>query len=162
MSRIPFTRKNLDPRCTMSFLDSCAFNPQQSEHDAAQEIRNLGKDGQVNLTITHCTQKELEHPNTPMDVKREATEIQYTIATSLTPKEKESRRRVHEILTGNGKPATCAADAAHVSEAEKYGGYFITTDQRILDKREGLQRESGAVILAPTEWLSIFNGAAAA
>jgi hypothetical protein len=35
-----------------------------------------------------------------------------------------SKARILAILTGNGSPEKYAADAAHVFEAGKYGGYF--------------------------------------
>ncbi len=139
-------------------MDTCAFDPKYSpEHEAAQEIRSLGRDGRVNLTLTHSNQKEVDHPNTPTDVKKEAGELIYTIKTTLTEVEIERKTRIHKILTGNGNPDKFAADATHVFEAGKYGGYFITADRRILDKREDLQGISAALIVLPSEWLKIFN-----
>jgi membrane peptidoglycan carboxypeptidase len=46
------------------------------------------------------------------------------------------RRRVELLLQGNAKPGKHISDARHLFEAGKYGGgYFVTNDQRILDKR---------------------------
>ena len=163
MQRIPFGRSLLDPRRANNFLDSCAFDPKYSpEDDAAQQIRALGKDGQVNLVLTHSNQKEIDHPNTPADVKREAAAMLYTIETSLNQDEVARKNQIHAVLTGNGKPEKYAADAAHVFEASKYVGYFITTDQRILGKREELRRVSAATIFTPSEWLKVFHEAASA
>lgn len=158
MSRVPLSRSYLDPRCTNNFLDSCAFDPKYApEHECAQRVRALGNEGQVNLMLAHSNQKEIEHPNTPPDVKREAAGMIYTIATSLTPNEIKRKALLHEILTGNGKPEKYEADAAHVFEAGKYVGYFITTDHRILGKKAELQHVSGATILTPSEWLKVFH-----
>jgi len=159
MSRVPLGRNYLDPRRVNNFLDSCAFDPKYSpEHEAAERIRSLGHEGIVQLILAHSNQKEVDHPNTPMDVKREASYMIYTIETGLVPDEVGRKAKIHEILTGNGKPEKFAADAAHVFEAGKYGGYFITTDRRILDKRADLNKVCTVTILTPTEWLKIFDG----
>ncbi len=68
---------------------------------------------------------------------------------------------IHAILTGNGKLENYAADSAHVFEAGRNIGYFVTTDARILAKKAELERVSCAVILKPTEWLQIFEEAGA-
>ncbi len=158
MQRIPFGRSFLDPRRANNFLDSCAFDPKYApEDDAAQQIRTLWKDEHINLVLAHSNQKEIDHPNTPADVKREAASMLYTIETSLNLDEVARRKNIHAILTGNGKPEKYAADAAHVFEAGKYGGYFITTDQRILGKREELRHVTPATIFTPSEWLMVFH-----
>ncbi len=162
MKRVPFGRVLIDPRSANNFLDSCAFDPKYSpEHEAAQMIRTLGNEEQVNLVLTHSIHKEIDHPNTPADVKREAGVMIYTIRTNLIPEEQARKARIHSVLTGNGKPEKYAADAAHVCEAGKYGGYFITTDERILSKRDELRKVSpAATILRPSEWLKVFYKAA--
>ena len=160
MKRVPFGRTYLDPRLASNFLDSCAFDPKYTpEHEAAQEIRALGKEGTIRLLLTHSNQKEVDHPNTPIDVKREATGMIFTIKTALTSGEQSHKARIHAVLTGNGKPEKYVADASHVFEAGKYGGYFITTDQRILTKREALRPLSAATILTPSEWIKVFHEA---
>ncbi len=44
-------------------------------------------------------------------------------------------------------------------EAAKYGGYFITRDDRLLKKRSEIARLLGAgfVIVTPTEFLEAYN-----
>ena len=163
MQHVPFGRGHVDPRYAQNFLDTCAFDPKYSpEHDAAQQIRTLRNEGKVHLLIARSVQKEIEHPNTPEDVKREAADMNYTKKTSLTADERTRQAKIHAILTGNGKPEKYEEDAAHVFEAGKYMGYFITTDKRILRKSQELKGVTPAVILKPTEWLSIFHGAASA
>lgn len=157
MQRVPLGRSVRDPRRRNNFLDSCAFDPKYAPEDAAaQQIRALGSDGQVNLTVTHSNQKEIDHPNTPEDVKREANSMIYTINTPLNPNEVRRKAEAHEILTGNGRPEKYAADAEHVFIAGKFGGFFITTDLRILDKRKELGRLCSAIICLPSEWLKVF------
>ncbi len=163
MQRIPFKRNPIDPRRANNFLDSCAFDPKYTPEDtAAKQIWALNACGKVLLTIAHSNQKEIDHPNTPADVKRAAANMIYTIETSLTPEEIARKIQIHATLTGDGKPEKYAADAAHVFEAGKYVGYFITTDQRIIRKRDELQHLSSATICTPSEWLKIFLEAAGA
>jgi hypothetical protein len=160
MALAPFPRNNLDPRRANSFLDSCAFDPKYApEHQAAQDIKVIGDRGEVGLLLTHSNQKELEHPNTPEDVKRAARAMIFTVETDLTPVEQRRRTAIHRVLTGNGKPEKYEADARHVFEAGKYCGYFITTDQRILDKRGDLSGVCAATIVTPSEWLAIYQAA---
>jgi hypothetical protein len=160
MARVPVPRNNLDPRRANSFLDSCAFDPKYApEHQAAQEIRAIGDQGKVVLLLTHSNQKELEHPNTPEDVKREVRSMILTIETDLTPDERRRRTEIHRVLTGKGQPGKYEADAQHVFEAGKYVGYFITTDQRILDKRGELRAVCAATIVTLSEWLAIYDAA---
>lgn len=158
MTRIPFGHYYLDPRRANSFLDSCAFDPKYAPEDqAAQEIRALGHDGIVSLLLAHSNQKEIDHPNTPEDVKRKAVAMIYTLKNAITPEEVRRKEAIHSILTGNGTPEKYEADAEHVFEAGKYAGYFITTDQRILNKRNELRQVCPAIILTPTEWLKVFH-----
>ncbi len=160
MSRVPFHRSLPDPRRTNSFLDSCAFDPKYAPEDkAAQEIRRIANAGGISVLLAHSNQKEIEHPNTPKDVKREAQAMIYTIETNLTQQERAQKAEIHRILTGNGKPEKYAADAAHVFEAGKYIGYFITTDHRILEKKDELRNVCPAMIVTPSEWLRIYHEA---
>ena len=158
MARVPFGRNFPDPRRTNSFLDTCAFDPKYAPDDeAAREIHRIAKDGSISVLLAHSNQKEIEHPNTPEDVKREARAMIYTVETALTPGERTQKAEIHRILTGNGKPDKYAADAAHVFEAGKYIGYFITADRRVLGRRDELRNVSPAIVLTPSEWLRIYR-----
>lgn len=81
----------------------------------------------------------------------------FTIETTLTAGEVAQKHAIHALLTGNANPERHAADATHIFEAGKYIGYFITTDQRILRKRQELSRLSSATIVTPSKWLKIFS-----
>ncbi len=48
-------------------------------------------------------------------------------------------------------------DANHVFEAHKYGGYFVTTDSRIIKKRTRLGKICNAIIVKPCELIEILN-----
>lgn len=160
MARTPLPRHLPNPRRSNTFLDTCAFDPKYTpEDDAAQEIRAISVAGDASILLAHSNQKELEHRNTPKDVLGAARDMIYTLEVELTPEEKASKAQVHAIITGNGTPDKYAADAAHVFEAGKYMGYFVTTDQRILNRRDELRVACAANILTPSEWLSVFRAA---
>jgi hypothetical protein len=138
-------------------MDSCAFDPKYSPEDTAAQA--LIDNDSLNLVIADSNMKEIAHPNTPPGVKSEAASRIYTIETNLTPDEKSTKQEIHRILTGNGKPEKMEADAAHVFESHKYGGYFITTDRRVLDKRDEISAVANAKILKPSELLDALQHA---
>jgi predicted nucleic acid-binding protein len=106
--------------------------------------------------------KEIEHPNTPSHVKTEAQSRIFTIQTSLIDAEYKMKQTIWDTLTGNGKPEKMKADAEHIFEAHKYGSYFITTDKRILEKREELTKIGlSCWIMLPSELVVIANQHAA-
>ena len=152
------TRRHIDPRITNNFLDSCAFDPKYSPEDAAAlHLFELYKNDVLLLQIAHSTQKELEHPNTPSWVKREAANLVYTIETPLTPEQRKVKDEVLRILAGNGKPENMFQDAQHVFNAGNYGSYFVTTDERILEKRAELGGLCDVDIVKPSELIAILK-----
>lgn len=133
-------------------LDSCAFDPKYSPEDkAAETILRLCKEQKLNYTIAHSVLKEIEHPNTPSCVKREAASTIFTIVTTLTNDEEILKQKIWDILVGNGSRSKMKQDAIHVFEAHKYGAYFITTDERILKKRSQIEKISNVKIMSPSE-----------
>lgn len=146
----------INPSITNSFLDSCAFDPKYTPEDKASlELLELNERGKVLLQIAHSTQKEVEHPNTPAWVKAEAQSLIYTIEIELTPNELVIVRKIEAILAGNGKVENIAQDARHVFEAQKYGSYFITIDERILKRAQALRTCCGVEIVRPSEFLAM-------
>jgi predicted nucleic acid-binding protein len=137
-------------------MDSCAFDPKYKPEDrASEEIFKLSKVGKVLIQIAHSTQKEIDHPNTPDWVKREALNLIYTIPVHLTDSELRKLREIEAILAGNGKVENILHDAKHVFEAQKYGSYFVTTDSRILDRAGTLCLACNVNILKPSKFLSL-------
>lgn len=141
----------IDPYICNILVDSCAFDPDDENEAKASEA--LFNSERLNIIIAHSNMKEIEHPNTPAWVKQEALSRIYTIETSLTPQEAAIKQKIHAILTGNGKPEKMVKDAEHVFESHKYGGYFVTNDNRILKKREEISNISNARIVRSTELL---------
>lgn len=148
----------IDPLITNTFIDSCAFDPKyEPESTASLEILRRSKENNLIIDIAHSTQKEIEHPNTPKWVKDKATELGYTIRVQLTPGEKTVLRDIENILAGNGRIENIAQDACHVFEAQKYGSYFITTDDRILRRADALRRRAGVEVVRPSEFLALLT-----
>jgi hypothetical protein len=148
----------LNPKLCDNFLDSCAFDPKYSpESEASLEIFSLYESETILLSITHSNQKEIEHPNTPDWVKKQSQLLLYTIEVELTESERAQKSEIHRILTGNGLPEKMKQDSEHVFESAKYGGYFITTDERILRHRKTLAEVCLAKIVKPSEFLEIFH-----
>ncbi len=53
---------------------------------------------------------------------------------SQTANEKVLRQKVLDTVTGAGKPENMEKDAEHIYEAQKYGSYFVTTDDKLLER----------------------------
>ena len=101
MPRIPFGRSLPDPRRKLTFLDSCAFDPKyHPEDEAAQRIRLLRREVKISIVLAHSNQKEIDHPNTPADVKAEAADMNCTAETSLTLGEEPEQRRDLSVPVG--------------------------------------------------------------
>jgi predicted nucleic acid-binding protein len=139
-----------------NFIDSCAFDPKYDPEDkVAKEIFRLHQDNNLSIIIAHSTEKEIEHPNTPSWVKKEAGGLIYTLDVSLTSQEKTLLHNIEKILAGHGKYGNIIQDARHIFEAQKYGVYFVTTDKRLLKKRHEIEKLCGVKILLPSEFLRI-------
>lgn len=137
------------PRYTHSFIDSCAFNPGGAEEAASRRILEKWP----YIVVAHSVQKELEHPNTPDDVKRMARAFIYTDETELTPELLLKRDEIRILIQGNAKPGKHKGDANHLSELYKYGGgYFVTTDERLLARSEELFRKYFITTIRPSEY----------
>ncbi len=144
------------PHMTNIFIDSCAFDPKyEPEHEAAMALFKLYKENKILLEIAHSVQKEVEHPNTPQWVKAEARKMIYTMEVVLTEREVKVKNTIREILSGNGKVENILEDAEHIFEAQKYGGYFVTTDRRLLNKRLEISNLCSLIICKPSELIEI-------
>lgn len=147
-----------NPLINNNFIDSCAFDPKYEPEDSASvDIFKLSQERKILIQIAHSTQKELKHPNTPTWVKSEAQRLIYTIKVTLTANEENKLREIESILAGNGKVENIAQDARHVFEAQKYGSYFITTDNRILSRAHDLHLACGVSIIKPSDFLSLLT-----
>jgi hypothetical protein len=101
--------------------------------------------------------KEIEHPNTPTYVKQAALSKISTLDKHLTQQEEILKENILDILTGNGSRERMRQDATHIFESHKYGGYFVTADERILRERGELSTVCNAIIVKPSEMLNIIK-----
>jgi len=125
---------------------------------AANRIRAYESAGRIKLIISHSTVKELEHPNVPREIKREADSHIRSMKVELTEGEKAQKQRILETLTGNGKPENMVQDAEHLFEAQKYGGgYFVTVDKGILRKAEDIRALCGVNVMTPSSFLAVLG-----
>ena len=146
----------MNPWITNTLLDSCAFDPaNREEQQAADELFRLHREKELSLAIAHSTKREIEHPNTPHWVKREASAKLFSMQVQLTPQELTIKNKLHALITGNGKAEKYAADAEHIFEAQKYGSYFVTADGRLLDKASEVRALCGVIVLLPSELLHL-------
>jgi hypothetical protein len=146
----------INPWLTNNFIDSCAFDPKYYPEDkAAVAIFRLHQEKDLGIIIAHSTQKEIAPPNTPEWVKERAVHLIYTLNISLTSEEKALLKNTEIILAGSGKCENIVQDARHIFEAQKYGSYFVTTDNSLLKKTYEIQKLCRLTILLPTEFLAI-------
>jgi hypothetical protein len=113
----------------------------------------------VNLVVPHSVLAEMQRPATPASVRQAAVGAIYTINTGLTQDERRRRQAIARALQGNAQPGRHAADAEHLAEAAKYGGYFITHDERVLKRSHGLSDLLGPALRVVTlaDFLQIYD-----
>jgi hypothetical protein len=141
--------KQRQPWFTHTFIDSCAFDPGGIEEAASRRILEKWP----NVIVAHSVQKELDHPNTPDDVKRMGRALVYTIETELTPELLRKRDEIRTLIRGKAKPGQHKGDADHLFELYKHGGgYFVTTDTRLLSHSDTLFRKYFITTIKPTEY----------
>ena len=146
----------VSPPIANTYLDSCAFDPKYApEDEAADQLFRLWHLGRIRLQITHSVAKEVEHPNTPVEVKAAAATMVYTLPVERHPREVAHLAGILAVLAGNGDPSNVREDAEHIFEAQKYGSCFVTADDRLLRRAHDLSSLTGPLqILRPTEMLT--------
>jgi len=137
------------PQYTHTFMDSCAFSPEEEEEPASRRILEKCP----NIIVAHSVQKELDHPNTPEDIRQLSKAFIYTIEGDLTQEEIERRNEIRMLIQGNAAPGRHKNDADHLFELSKYGGgYFVTTDRRLLKHSETLFARYFITTIKPSEY----------
>ena len=152
--------QRIDPRYVNSLIDANVLDQLGGPDDGVvRQILALAEDCKVLLMLPHSVRAEIEHPNTPAVVKQRALPFIFTEPVSLTPPEVQRHQHVRDLVRGNAKAGKHDRDAYHMVEAAKYGGYFITRDNRLLKKRSDIAHLLGAdfVIVTPTEFLEAYN-----
>lgn len=75
----------------------------------------------------------------------------YTVPLSLTPDERGRRDSLVALLRGNATSDKHLDDAHHIFEASKYGGFFITTNERILKLKDSIYDMCTVQVMKPSE-----------
>jgi hypothetical protein len=145
-------QQHIDPKYSQFFLDTCAFDPKYAPEDqAAADIWKLYEDGILRLVLAHSNQRETDHPNTPPWVRSQADKMIGTLELALTPDEQQRREDIVILLRGNSTSDIHLDDAHHIFEASKYGGYFLTTDNRILKLAAPIHDLCSVQVLKPSD-----------
>jgi hypothetical protein len=127
---------NLHPTLGNNFIDANTLDRAGGPADAGlDKILGLAEGRVFTLLLPYSVQAEIEHPNTPPEVKRLASRLIYSMRVQLTEPEKATHQRIRELIRGNARPGKHDNDAFHLVESAKNGGrHFITNDDRLLKK----------------------------
>jgi len=149
----------LDPRICNISIDANALDRDGTDRDTlVDRLLALYEAGTINLILPKGVRVEIANPNTPAHVQDAAPKI-FTIGVGLNSDEQRRKRIIEAELQGNAKLGKHAADADHLFEAAKYGGFFITHDERIL-KRAGRLGEvlpPSLTVVTLADFLAIFD-----
>jgi predicted nucleic acid-binding protein len=157
-----------NPRYGNNFIDANVLVDRTGgpEDVAVDMILRLHEEGAFTLLLPYSVKAEIEHPNTPTDVKRKALQLNYSIPVQLTAQELETHDRIRTLIRGNARPGQHDDDAFHLVESAKYGGrYFLTNDRRLLDKAPEIWEMLLIRTIKPSDFLAGYiahaNGAPA-
>jgi predicted nucleic acid-binding protein len=149
---------HLKPYFGNNFIDANFFDRTGSAEDAAvDQILEWAEDFEqdLSLLLPYSVQAEIEHPNTPAEVKHKARSLIYSIEVELTPPELTTHARIAALIQGNAKTGQHAKDAFHLVESQKNGGrHFITNDQRLLRKAPGIWDALQIKVLKPSDFVN--------
>lgn len=153
-------RRPLDPRICPVAIDANAFDRDGRARDnLIDRLLGLSLAGAVNLIVPKRVREEIQNPRTPAHVREAALPLIFTIPVFLNPDEQRRKRVIEQELQGNARPGKHLLDADHLFETAKYGGYFITHDQRILTKagRLGEVLPPSLTVVTLRDFLAIFD-----
>jgi predicted nucleic acid-binding protein len=144
----------VNPLFVNNFIDANIMDDiADSEDDAVNRIVGMTRNDAVQILLSYSVQDELNHPNTPAHVRRAASEFDYSKAVQLTPMELANIEKLVEHAKGNADLKNIRRDLFHVSEAGKYGGYFITRDKRLLARADKIANFLGVEVVTPSTFL---------
>jgi hypothetical protein len=154
------SRRPLDPRKINVLFDSNAFDRGADGGAEVDRLLGLRASGKITLIAPGGVRQEIHHPRTPASVREAVASQIFSLPVGLNIHERQQLDRIRAILRGNATSGKHDADARHVFEAAKHGGYFITHDKRINHTK---RRELEAVlppslwIVTVTEFLAIYD-----
>jgi hypothetical protein len=160
--RRPFNnRRPLNPRICPIAIDANALNRDGSARDCLVErLMKLWAGGAINLIAPKGVRLEILYPRTPGHIQAAVAPMIFTISVGLNSDEEHRRQLIERELQGNARPGRHTSDADHLFEAAKYGGYFITHDNRILDRAIEFQSllPPSLTVVTLAEFFEIFDG----
>jgi hypothetical protein len=146
---------NLDPKYGNNFIDANALDHTGGPEDEAMDkILALAEARHFTLLLPFSVKREIEHPNTPSEVKRRASGLIYSMPVQLTAPELATHKKIRDLVQGNAQPGQHAHDAFHVVESAKNGGrHFITNDKRLLKKAPEIWKALMIRVLTASEFI---------
>jgi hypothetical protein len=128
----------LDPRLCNVSVDANALNRTGGEEDAnVDRFLALCDEGKINMLVPSIVREEVQDSRTPAEVQDAILPAIFTLPVELNSTEQALLRRIEQTLQGNAMPGRHDADARHLFEAQKHGGYFITHDRRMNHTKRG-------------------------
>lgn len=154
------THRPLDPRKCPVAIDANALNRDGSAHDGlVYRLPALSSVGTIRLLVPKRVREEILDPRTPTHIQEAALPQIFSYSVGLNSDEQRRHRIITQELQGNAKPGKHEADADHLFEAAKYGGFFITHDARIFARagRLGEALPPSLTVVTLADFLAIFD-----
>jgi hypothetical protein len=120
-------------------LETSSLDRDGSDRDClVDRFNNLCSVRILRVVVGRGVRAKIQHPRTPSDVQHAIEPQIFNLRAGLNEPQRIDWQRVYQ-RQGKARPGKHAADASHLSEAAETGcGYFITHDNRILNKRDEL------------------------
>jgi hypothetical protein len=154
------TSRPLDPRiCNVAIDANSLDRPDAARATEVDRLLALRNAERITLIVPKGVRLEFQDAATPDPVKEAGSSQLFTISVGLNSEELRLRCDIERELQGNAKPGKHKADADHLFEAAKYGGYFITHDDRILRRAGKLGHilPSSLTVVTLARFLEIFD-----
>ncbi len=140
------------------FYDSCAFDGGDlKQQEASLKVQKILESNKVKIILMHSVVSEIKNSKTPEWIRRKEIRSLKTVKLPLTEAEQLTLLDIQNIIVGNGSAERRRADCVHVFEAQKYGGYFVTSDEGIYKHADVIQAKYGLNIVSPDGFLKIVN-----
>ncbi|QFY41792.1 type II toxin-antitoxin system VapC family toxin [Candidatus Methylospira mobilis] len=149
----------MNPRFCNNFIDANVLDYTGGVEDKAVDIiLHMAEENAFTLLLPYSVKAEIEHTNTPAEVRRKASQLIYSVPVPLTPTELATHQKIRALVQGNAKPGKHDNDAFHIVESAKNGGgYFITNDMRLLKKTAEILNDIGIKVIKPSEFVALVN-----
>ena len=147
---------NIHPTLGNNFIDANTLDQAGGPSGAdVDRILALAEQREFTLLLPYSVQAEIAHLNTPLEVKRLASRLIYSMRVQLTDQEKATHKKIRELIHGNAGPGKHADDAFHLVESAKNcGRHFITNDGRLLKKAPEIWKALLIRVLTASEFIN--------